>query len=82
LKRIGELEIGHQRVVQYADAVRVHRNVPGPVALRRDSYVPEMQQGIFVFYDAEAPGLPMIGLRTIIGNKLPLSTMVIVGRRR
>jgi len=52
------------------------------VALRRDSYVPEMQQGIFVFYDAEAPGLPMIGLRTIIGNKLPLSTMVIVGRRR
>ena len=32
LKRIGELEIGHQRVVQYAAAVRVHRNVPGSAA--------------------------------------------------
>ena len=38
LKRIGELEIGHQRVVQYAATVRVHRNVPGRASLRGDSY--------------------------------------------
>ena len=32
LKRIGELEIGHQRVMQYAADMRLHRNVPGRVA--------------------------------------------------
>ena len=52
LKRIGELEIGHQRVVQYAAEVRVHRNVPGRAALRGDSYPLEMPQGISVFEDA------------------------------
>jgi hypothetical protein len=34
LKRSGELEIGHQRVVQYAADLRVHRNVPGQGAQR------------------------------------------------
>ena len=29
LKRIGELEIGHKRFVQFAADVRMHRNVPG-----------------------------------------------------
>jgi hypothetical protein len=46
LKRIGELEIGHRRVVQYTADVRVHRNVPGRAALRGDSYPLEMPQGI------------------------------------
>ncbi|MGO9466449.1 MAG: hypothetical protein ACLQIB_47845 [Isosphaeraceae bacterium] len=79
LKRIGELEDGHQRVVQYAADVLVHRNVPRRAALRGDSYPLEMPQGISVFADAEAPRLPLIGLRTIVANKLVL---VIDGDRR
>src|SRR4051794_36966572 len=79
LKRIGELEIGHQRVVQYAADVRVHRNVPGREALRGDTYPLEMSQGISVFEKEEAPRLPLIGLRTIVANKLRL---VIDGDRR
>jgi hypothetical protein len=72
LERIGELEVGHRRVVQYAADVRVHRNVPGRSALRCDSYPLEMPQGISVFEDSEAPRLPLIGLRTIVANKLVL----------
>jgi hypothetical protein len=79
LKRIGELEVGHQRVVQYAAAVRVHRNVPGRESLRGDSYPLEMPQGISVFDNEETPRLPLIGLRTIVANKLRL---VIDGDRR
>jgi hypothetical protein len=62
LKRIGELEIGHRRVVQYAADVRVHRNVPGRAALRGDSYSLEVPQGISVIEEADAPRLPLIGL--------------------
>ena len=79
LKRIGELEVGHQRAVQYEAEVRVHRNVPGRAALRGDSYALEMPQGISVFEEADAPRLPLIGLRTIVANKL---TLVIDGARR
>jgi hypothetical protein len=79
LGRIGELEIDHQRVVQYAADVRVHCNVPGRAALRGDSYPLEMPQGISVFEEADAPRLPLIGLRTIVANRLRL---VIDGDRR
>ena len=72
MKRIGELEIGHQRVVQYAADVRVHRNVPGREWLRGDSYPLEVPQGISVFEVEEAPRRPLIGLRTIVANKLRL----------
>jgi hypothetical protein len=72
LKRIGELQVDHQRVVQYADDVRVHRNVPGRAAQRGDSYPLEMPQGISVVEEADAPRLPLIGLRTIVANKLRL----------
>jgi hypothetical protein len=79
LKRIGELEIGHQWVVQYAADVRLHRNVPGRAALRGDSYPLEMPQGISVLETGDAPRLPLIGLRTIVANKLRL---MIDGDRR
>ncbi len=79
LKRIGELEVGHQHVVQYAADVRVHQNVPGRAALRGDSYPLEMPQGISVFEESDAPRLPLIGLRTIVANKLRL---LIDGDRR
>jgi hypothetical protein len=72
LKRIGELEVGQQWDLQYAAAVRVHRNVPGHERLRGDSYPLEVPQGISVFEDEEAPRLPLIGLRTIVANKLRL----------
>ena len=38
LKRIGELEFGHQRVVQYAALVRLHRNAPGRAALHLSNW--------------------------------------------
>jgi hypothetical protein len=79
LKRIGELEIGHQRVVQYAANVRLHRNLPGRATLRGDSHPLEMPQGISVVEDGEAPRLPLMGLRTIVANRLWL---VIDGYRR
>lgn len=79
LRRIGELEIGHRRVVQYAADVRLHRNRPGRSALRGDSYPLEMPQGISVFEEGDAPRLPLIGLRTIVANKLRLA---IDGERR
>jgi hypothetical protein len=79
LTRIGELEIGHQRVVQYAADVRIHRNVPGRAALRGDNYPLEMPQGISVFEEGDAPRLPLIGLRTIVANQLRL---LIDGDRR
>jgi hypothetical protein len=79
LKQVVEFEIGHQQVVQYAAEVRVHRNVSGRAALKGDSYPLEMPQGISVFPDGDAPRLPLIGLRTIVANKL---TLVIDGDRR
>ena len=79
LKRIGELEIGHQRVVQFAAEVRVHRNVPGRAAVRGNSYPLQMPQGISVFPEEAAPRLPLIGLRTVVANKL---TLVIDGDHR
>jgi len=71
--------VSHQRVVQYAAAVRVHGNVPGRTALRGDNYSLEMPQGISVFEEGDAPRLPLIGLRTIVANKLRL---LIDGNRR
>ena len=79
LKRIGVLEVGHQQVVQYAADVRVHHNVPGRATLRGDSYPLEMPQGISVFEENDAPRLPLIGLRTIVANKLRL---LVDGNRR
>lgn len=72
LRRIGELEIDHRRVVQYAADVRVHRNEPGRAALRGDSYPLEMPQGISILEEEDAPRLPLIGLRTLVANRLKL----------
>ena len=44
-----------------------------------DSYPLEMPQGISVFPEGDAPRLPLIGLRTIVANRL---TLVIDGDRR
>jgi hypothetical protein len=74
LKRIGELEISKEPVVQYTAEVRIHRNVPGKTERTGDAYLLEMPQGISVIpNDHEAaPRLPLLGLRTIISNKLKL----------
>lgn len=79
LRRIGELEMDGMRVVQYAADVRLHRNVRGQTTLRGDSVPLEMPQGITVLPDKHAPRLPLIGLRTLVANKLRL---VIDGKRR
>jgi hypothetical protein len=47
-----------------------HRNVPGRAALRGDSYPLEMPQGISVYEEGDAPRSPLIGLGTIVANKL------------
>ena len=72
-------DIDRKLVIQYAADVRVHRNIPGREALRGDSYALEMPQGISVMAEEDAPRLPLIGLRTIIANKLKL---LIDGDRR
>jgi hypothetical protein len=81
LERIGELEISRERVVQYAGDLRIHRNVPGKATLRGDSHPLETPQGISVLPEDHeaAPRLPLLGIRTLIANKLKL---VIDGKRR
>ena len=79
LSRVGELEVDGVRVVQYAAEVRVHRNVRGKAGLSGESYPLEMPQGISVMRDEDAPRLPLIGLRTIVANKLRL---IIDGNRQ
>jgi hypothetical protein len=79
LGRIGELEMDRIRVVQYAADVRLHRNLRGKTALKGDSYPLEMPQGITVFSEEPSPRLPLMGLRTIVANKLRL---VIDGKTR
>lgn len=79
LKKIGELEIDRERVSQFEAAVHIHRSVRGD--LKDDTYPLEMPQGISVFQEGStaAPRLPLIGLRTLISNRLKL---VIDGKRR
>jgi hypothetical protein len=68
---VGEVDMGGRPVTQYAADVRIHRNVPGKSELRGDAYPLEMPQGISVL-DEDAPRLPLLGLRTVIANKLRL----------
>ena len=68
--RTGDRPSAH--VVQHEAVVRLHRNLPGRPAIRGDSFPLEMPQGISVFRDGEATRLPLIGLRTIVANKLVL----------
>jgi hypothetical protein len=75
---IGELDIDGKPVTQYAADVRIHCNVPGRTELSGDTFQLEMPQGISVM-DERAPRLPLLGLRTVIANRLRL---VIDGDRR
>lgn len=79
LKKIGELEIDRERVSQFAAEVSIHRNIKGTMA--RGIFPLEMPQGISVFPEggSAAPRLPLLGLRTIISNRLKL---IIDGERR
>ena len=77
-EEIGELDVNGRPVVQYEAEVRMHRNLPGRTGLRGDSYPLEMPQGISVF-EEDAPRLPLIGLRTLVSNRLKL---LIDGERR
>jgi hypothetical protein len=79
LKQVVAFEIGQRRVLQYEAGVRLDRNVPGRTAPWGNSYLMEMPQGISVYEDADAPRLPLIGLRASVANKLML---VIDGNRR
>lgn len=75
---IGELDINGKPVLQYTADVRIHRNVPGRAELSGGTYDLEMPQGISVMGEG-APRLPLIGLRTLVANKLRL---VLDGERR
>ena len=57
----------------------LHRNSPGQPTLRGDVFALEMPQGISLMPDDFAPRLPLIGLRTLVSNKLRLK---IDGERR
>jgi hypothetical protein len=71
LQAIGDVNIGKEVVVQYAAEVHVRRSVKGIVS---GTYPPEMPQGISVIDDHSpaAPRVPLLGLRTLISNKLRL----------
>lgn len=79
LERIGVLEIDRKPVIQYRATVHIHRNIPGKTGLTGESFRLEMPQGISVMDGEDAPRLPLLGLRTIIANKLRL---LIDGDRR
>ena len=70
LKLIGDLIMNNREAKQYEASVRVHRNVPTKFELRGDTFPLEMPQGITVL--PEGPRLPLLGLRTIVANKLKL----------
>jgi len=65
--------------VQYAAEVRIHRNLRRKMGLAGANHLLDMPQGIYVLLDEDAPRLPLIGLRTIVANRLQL---VIDGKRR
>jgi hypothetical protein len=81
LRRIGELELARETVVQDAADVRLRRNVSRQADLRGEAYLLDMPQGISVFEEGSpvAPRLPLVGLRTSLANRLRLS---IDGNRR
>ncbi|CAN5858486.1 hypothetical protein BH23PLA1_BH23PLA1_31440 [soil metagenome] len=74
LRRIGELEIARERVVQHDAELHIHRNVPGSMERRGETYRLEVPQGISVIPEGHeaAPRLPLLGLRVLISNKLRL----------
>lgn len=73
LKQCGESNIRTFTVPHFSAEVTLHRNVPGSHALR-DSVCLNMEHGIAVIPDdlPVCPRLPILGLRTIIQNKLRL----------
>ena len=73
MKQVVAVEIGQRRVLLYAAGVRLHRSLSGQAALRGGSDPLEMPQGISIFENAEAPRLPLIGLRAIGAKKLMLA---------
>ena len=72
LEMVGDVNIGNDVVSQFAAEVHIHRSVKG--MLSAETYPLEMPQGISVIEDGcpAAPRLPLIGLRTLISNKLKL----------
>jgi hypothetical protein len=81
LEKVGELDISGTVVSQFGAELRIHANVRGGAQLSGKSHALEVPQGISVFEEGSpnAPRLPLIGLRTIIANKL---TLAIDGERR
>lgn len=81
LEQIGDLDIGGVTVAQFGANVSIHGNVPGGSRLSGRHYPLEMPQGISVFEEGslDAPRLPLLGLRTIVANRLRL---LIAGDRR
>ena len=59
------------RVSQYQAAARIHANTPVRTERSGKTHLLEMPQGISVM-DEDAPRLPLIGLRTLVSNKLKL----------
>jgi hypothetical protein len=81
LEKIGELEISGAMVSQHQAELNLHCNVRRRSELSGRTHRMEMPQGISVFAEGsmDAPRLPLLGLRTIIANRLKLA---IDGKRR
>ncbi len=80
-RQIGEIKLDGETIPQFAADVCIHRNRRGRHELKGDSYPLAMDQGISVLPDdsAAAPRLPLLGIRTIMANKL---TLVIDGKQK
>ncbi len=80
LRSIGQAKIASQLVPRYAAELFVHRNRPGQRELT-GTYRLKMDGGIAVVPDELpiAPRLPLLGIQTILGNRLQL---LIDGDRR
>jgi hypothetical protein len=81
LPRIGRYKIGTIKVEQFAADVAIHRNKPGTRELRDSVPHPlTMHEGISILPDELpiAPRIPILGLRTIMRNRL---TLIVDGKR-
>jgi hypothetical protein len=75
LTRLGVIIVNRHEVPLRAATMWIHRNRPGTSELLPGPYRLEMPEGIAVYPDttAGAPRLPLLGLRSLVTNKLHLT---------
>ena len=72
LRRTGTIEINKRRQVVRVAELAIFRNAPGERDVLRLPFVLKLPRGLAVYAknDATAPRLPLLGLRTLVHNRL------------